>query len=86
MTIDKFREALTAEPFVPFTILTAHARLFPFKSREFVAIAPRAERTFVVGQGPERYVVLDLLLEVGLDTATAGNAGAGHPEPLAAAT
>jgi hypothetical protein len=67
MTIDKFREALTAEPFVPFTILTADGRRFPVKSREFVAIAPRAERTFVVAQGPERYVVLDLLLVVGLE-------------------
>lgn len=67
MTIEKFREALAAEPFLPFAILTADGRRFPVKSREFVLIAPKAERTFVIAQDPERYVILDLLLVVGLE-------------------
>jgi hypothetical protein len=67
MTVDKFRDALKTEPFVPFTILTADGRRYPVRSREFVLMPPKAERTFVVAQDPERYVLLDLLMVVGLE-------------------
>lgn len=66
MTIEKFRDALGTEPFQPFTILTADGKEYRVNSREFVLVAPRAERTFVVAEDPERYVVLDLLMVVGL--------------------
>lgn len=67
MTIERLRETLTTEPFAPFTILTTDGREFPVKSPEFVLIAPKASRTFVVASAPEHYTVLDLLLVVGLE-------------------
>lgn len=67
MVVQKLREALAAEPFKPFTILTADGRRYPVKSREFISIAPKAERTFVVASDPECYTILDLLLVVGFE-------------------
>lgn len=67
MTIDKLRQALQAEPFRPFTILTADGGRYRVASREFISIAPKAERTFVVAHGDEQYTILDLLLVIGLE-------------------
>jgi len=67
MTVERFREAIDAQPFIPFAILTGDGRRYPVRSREFVLMPPKAARTFVVAQDPERYVVLDLLLVVGLE-------------------
>lgn len=67
MTIEKLRQALSAEPFRPFTILVADGREYHVPSREFVTVAPKAERTFVVAHGDEEYTILDLLLVTGFD-------------------
>lgn len=68
MTVDQLRKALDATPFRPFDILTGDGRKFHVPHREFIAMPPRAERTFVVfGKSGEDYTVLDLLLVVGLD-------------------
>lgn len=67
MTIDKLRQALATEPFRPFTILVADGREYRVPSREFITIAPKAERTFVVAHGEEEYTILDLLLVSGLE-------------------
>ncbi len=68
MTAEKFREALAAEPFRPFWLLTADGRRYRVPSREFVLLPPRAERTFIVATGRgEETVMLDLLLVVGLE-------------------
>lgn len=72
MTIDKLRQVIATEPFRPFTICMADGRQYRVASREFVTIAPKAERTFVVAYGEEEYAILDLLL------VTAFEFGNGH--------
>ncbi len=68
MTVEQLRKAIQANPFRPFDILTGDGRKFHVPHPEFIAMAPKAERTFVVfGRTGEDYTVLDLLLVVGLD-------------------
>lgn len=66
MTIERFREAVQARPFKPFTLYTADGRVYHVSHPEFILLAPKAERTFVLynaaSRDPEHYVVLDLLL------------------------
>lgn len=76
MTIDKLRHVLETTPFRPFTILPADGRRYRVASREFITIAPKAERTFVVAHGDEQYTILDLLLVTGFEFG--GKAGNGH--------
>ncbi len=75
MTIDKLRQTLANEPFRPFTILTADGRTYPVPSREFITVAPKAERTFVVAYGDEQYAILDLLLVTGFEFGTPSRKG-----------
>ena len=71
MTIEQLRKAIQANPFRPFDILTGDGRKFHVPHRDFIAMPPKAERTFVVfGRSGEDYTVLDLLLVVGLDFKT----------------
>jgi hypothetical protein len=71
MTIEQLRKAIQANPFRPFDILTGDGRRFHVPHPEFIAMSPKAERTFVVfGRAGEDYTVLDLLLVVGLDFKT----------------
>jgi hypothetical protein len=67
MTIEKLREAYSTEPFVPFTISLADGRQFRIRSREFLLIPPKAQRTFVVVDGDDSFSVVDLFLVSSLD-------------------
>ena len=64
----QLRKAIEAGPFRPFDILTGDGRRFRVPHREFIAVPPNAQRTFVVfGKEGEDYTVLDLLLVVGFN-------------------
>jgi hypothetical protein len=78
MTIDKLREAVSARPFIPFTILVADGRRYRVSTPELISLAPRAERVFVVAHGDEDYTILDLLLVTGLEFARKPGTGAGR--------
>ena len=68
MKVEQLRKAVDAAPFRAFDILTGDVRKFHVPHREFIAMPPNAQRTFVVfGKNGEDYTVLDLLLVVGLD-------------------
>ncbi len=67
MTIEQLRKAYRAEPFKPFTISLTDGRRFYVGHQEYLSIAPRAQRTFVVAGEDEEYSVIDLLLVTSLD-------------------
>lgn len=67
MTVEQLRNAISANPFRPFDILTGDGRKFHVPHPEFIAMPPKAERTFVVFNKGEDYTILDLLSAVGLD-------------------
>lgn len=61
MTIEAFRAALEARPFVPFALQLASGDSVPVPSPEFVLINPRAQRTIAVAHN-EGFRIIDLLL------------------------
>lgn len=64
MDIAGVREALHAEPFVPFTIRLADGRSLPVPHPDFVALTPRR---VIVGATDDTWSVLEPLLIVSLD-------------------
>jgi hypothetical protein len=72
MTVEKFREVLSAQPFHPFTICLADGTSIPVVSREFVAPSPSG-RTVVVFQPDDRMSILDLLLVTKLEVEPSTN-------------
>lgn len=75
MTIEKLRNAATAQPFLPFTVVMGDGTRYKVRHPENIAMAPKAERTFVVftGRG-EDHAVLDLLLVTALEFGGAATA------------
>lgn len=68
MTIEQLRGALQSRPFQPFRINLADGRVVAVRSPEFVSMAPKAERTFLVwGSRGEDFMIIDLLLVTSLD-------------------
>ena len=65
MTVERFQQVLSAQPFRPFTIHLADGTSIPVSSREFVAPSPSG-RTVVVFQADDRMNILDLLLVTNL--------------------
>jgi hypothetical protein len=66
MTVERFREVISAKPFRPFTIHLADGQAIPVASKEFVAPSPSG-RTIVVFQPDDRMNILDLLLVTNLE-------------------
>lgn len=67
MTIEQLRKAISPANFQPFTIRLADGQAFHVDHPEWVLIAPKAERTFVVADKDGTYSVLDLLLVTTLE-------------------
>jgi hypothetical protein len=74
MTIERFLEAMSHQPFRPFTIHLADGSTVPVISREFVASSPSG-RTVVVFDPQDRMQILDLLLVTKLEVDAASNGG-----------
>ncbi len=74
MTVERFQEVLTSQPFRPFTIHLADGNSIPVISREFVSPSPSG-RTIVVWQPDDRMSILDLLLVTKLEVEPATNGG-----------
>lgn len=66
MTNESIRQALSARPFIPFTIRMADGRAFAVRHPEML-LAPQGARTIVLYLGDERYNMIDLLLVSSLD-------------------
>ena len=66
MTIERLKEAYSAQPFRPFVMHLADGRELPVLSREFISIAPSG-RTTIVHQPGDNYNVVDLLLVTDLE-------------------
>ena len=62
MTVEQLREAVTAQPFVSFSLVLADGTRHDVKHPELIAIAPKAERTFILWLEGEDYAVIDLFL------------------------
>ena len=67
MTIEQLRKAINPGTFRAFTIRLADGQAFHVDHPEWVYIAPKAERTFVVADKDGTYAVLDLLLVTTLE-------------------
>jgi hypothetical protein len=67
MTIEQLRKAVNDRPFRPFTIVLGDGTRYRVTSPEMIAMAPKAERTFIVSYGDEQYSVVDLLLVTALE-------------------
>jgi hypothetical protein len=67
MTIDKLRDALSAQPFLPFDVCLADGRQIPVLSREFILLPPGNVRTFVVATTEGTIKIIDLLHVASLD-------------------
>jgi hypothetical protein len=78
MTIEQLRKALQPNTFTPFTIRLTDGQAFEIKHPEWVLIAPRAERTFVVADRDGTYSVIDLLLVTTLEFGKNGKSGGGR--------
>lgn len=65
MTINEFRNLLTAQPFHSFTINLADGRSIPVKHREFTLPSPSG-RTVIVYQPDDLFDIIDLLLVTSL--------------------
>ncbi len=64
MTIDQLRKAYTSEPFIPLEIYLADGRVLPVPHRDFLYLAPQAERTFIVSDDEGIMETVYLLLVV----------------------
>jgi hypothetical protein len=67
MTVGQLRKAVLERPFRPFTIVTGDGSRYRVSSPEMIAVAPKAERTFIVAQGEDDFCVLDLPLVTALE-------------------
>jgi hypothetical protein len=68
MTIERFRDAMRAEPFIPFRVNLADGRSIPVIHPDFVAWNPGG-RTVVVIQPDDSCQHIDLLLVTSLEFA-----------------
>ena len=76
MTIEKVRELIHAEPFVPFSIRLADGRTIPVVHSDFVSSSPTG-RVLHVFHGPnDASTFIDVLLVTALELSS-GNAPAG---------
>jgi len=66
LTLDELRTAPRAEPFRPFTIMTADHREFHISYPRSIAVNPDARQTFVIAQPPEDSTFLDRSTVTGL--------------------
>ncbi|MCY3016849.1 MAG: hypothetical protein NT171_19425 [Planctomycetota bacterium] len=66
MTVERFRDALRAQPFVPFTVHLADGRSIPVTHPELVASSPTG-RTAVIMQYNESTSIIDLLLVASIE-------------------
>jgi hypothetical protein len=73
MTIDQLRKAIHPGTFNPFTIHLADGTKMRVDHPEWVYVAPRAERTFVLADKDGSYSVIDLLLVTRLEFSTAAS-------------
>ena len=67
MTIERLKDAAGAKPFRAFVVCLADGRKLRVSHPEQIWIPPKAERTFIVGEGGEDYRIIDLLLVSSLD-------------------
>ena len=72
MDIAGVREALHAQPFVPFALRLADGRALPVPHPDFVALTPRR---VIVGATDDTWSVVEPLLIVSLDHDSAGQRG-----------
>ncbi len=75
MTIEQLKKTIQPNTFGPFTIRLTDGQAFHIKHPEWVLIAPKAERTFVVAEPDGTYSVLDLLLVTTLEFGKNGKSG-----------
>ena len=78
VTLDRFREALKAQPFQPFTLHLADGRQLHVPHRDF-ALAPPTGRTVVIVQRDGAFEIIDLLLAVGIEVRPAAGSAAQAP-------
>ena len=83
MDIPGIREALHKQPFEPFSIRLADGRTLPVPHPDFVALTPR--RIIVVAED-DSWSVVEPLLVVSLDYASAPSKGGNGPTRSAAGT
>jgi hypothetical protein len=72
MTIERFLETVSRNPFRPFTIHLADGERIRVVGREFVASSPSG-RTVVVFDPEDRMSIIDLLLVTKLELETVSN-------------
>lgn len=72
MTIEQLRKAINPGAFRAFTIRLADGQAFHVDHPEWVYVAPKAERTFVVADKVGTYSVLDPLLVTTLEFSKTG--------------
>ncbi len=77
MDITGVREALHAQPFVPFALRLADGRSLPVPHPDFVAVTPRR---VIVGASDDTWSVVEPLLIVSLDHAAPRLYGEGDPQ------
>jgi len=84
MTVERFRDALRAQPFRPFTLHLADGREIPVRHPEW-ALASPSGRTTVVMQPDNSFNIIDLLLVTDLEFSQPGvpSTGTEPPEKLA---
>lgn len=73
MTAGKLRQAVHERPFRPFAIGMGDGLRYAVTHPEMIAVAPKAERTFIVAYGEDEHVVLDLLLVTALEFRSSGH-------------
>jgi len=66
MTSESLRQALQAQPFVPFVLRLTDGRSFEVNHPEFV-LAPKNARIVILYLESDRYMMIDLLMVSSLD-------------------
>ena len=74
MTIDQIRTAVTAKPFVPFTMSLGDGRRLRIGHPENIMV-PREASRIVVAESGEDYSIIDVLLITSLDFKKRGPRG-----------
>lgn len=74
MTIEQIRDYHSARPFRPFSIILADGTRVPVPHPEMLA-HPGGGRTILVFEGPDKHLVIDLLLVAALEIGAAPKRG-----------
>jgi len=61
MSKDTIREAISAQPFQPFTVRMADGNAYPVPARDFVSLSPNGRTLVIFGAG-NKIKLLDCLL------------------------